>query len=334
MVKPKSRTLQLAIVAFMLSLTPPAQTARYPDGLDDIFKGIEPGKKFYPLWPAIGGPSPLGAMVSAAKPAKLEATFEPIDSPTFRNSGYREEFETSHVEYAAAEITKERKVGVDVAFNVLDALVQGKREAEKAGAQAAQSTNATPAANTQSTSGTPPATNAPEAGQTPSAAADDRRQSVGAKQRTSTGFDYGSFTHATRKLTSARVEYFTAGTLFAIRDGSAINARAKDWFGTGPKGWVIHRVLRLDGLDYKLTSNKDIGAAFLASLHAWLPGIQVRYVNNRTITLTPNGPVYIGYKLWTPRLPVSEAAASEFDIHTQGIGAEDIEAVILGKSEK
>ncbi len=272
-----------ACLALLLCTVFPAR-AGAPSGFDDIFKGIEPGKRFHPLWPPVTGQSILGLMVEAKKPASAEAIFETIESPTFGNS--QGQFKIGFVDYAAPELTQDKNVGVDATFSQLDAI------ASQLNKSASKNSNA--GASNQS-------------------------------KRTSTGIDYSIVNNATRKASNIRVEYYTLGTLQSITDGSLVNAKGRSFLSDQQHGWLVHRALRIDGLEYTLTSDRDFDAGFFAALIKWIPGVSVNWKNKKTIKLTAHVPVYVGYKLWRPGQDVKGAAAEDVDVMQVGIGDKEIE---------
>jgi hypothetical protein len=127
-----------------------------------------------------------------------------------------------------------------------------------------------------------------------------------------------------RSVSGITAEYYTLGTLMGLPDG--LNEQGRRFLSKEARGWIIHRCLRLDGLDYTATSKNDIAAGFFAKLVSWLPSVDVRYVNNRTVRLVAKYPVYIGYKLWRPGDdPAGTRGLEEADVQTLGLGADEIE---------
>jgi hypothetical protein len=125
------------------------------------------------------------------------------------------------------------------------------------------------------------------------------------------------------------VEYYTYRTLLDINSNTAVNAVGQAWLTPANKGFVIHRALRLDGVEYTLDSNTDIKAGFFAKLVAWLPGVSVRYKTAKTLVLKATSPVYIGYKVWRPGVGITGAAQPEdVDLSTVGFDADEIEKLL------
>jgi hypothetical protein len=139
-----------------------------------------------------------------------------------------------------------------------------------------------------------------------------------------TGVDLSLFADMKRSVSGITVEYYSLGTLQGLP--GALNDQGRSFLSADSRGWLIHRCLRLDGLDYTATTKNDIVAGFFAKLVSWLPTVEVRYVNNRTVRLVANYPVYIGYKLWRPGSdPAGTRRLAEEDLQMIGLGAEEIE---------
>jgi hypothetical protein len=294
--------LRFPLVVLLFVSVFPTQ-AGAPSGFEDIFRGIEPGKRFHALWPPANGQSILGLMVEAKKPPSPQAIFETIESPTFSSS--QGQFQAGYLDYAAPDLTQNKDVDVDVTFSQLDAI------ASQLNKGLAKTGNATQGENsTQST------------------------DSASKPKRTSTGFDYSSVKTSNRKATNIRVEYYTLGTLFSIIDGSLVNAKGRDFLSPQHHGWIIHRALRIDGLQYTLTSDKGFDAGFFAALLKWIPGIGASWKDKKTITLNASLPVYIGYKLWRPGQDVQGAEAKEdIDVMSLGIGDKKIDELYRGANQ-
>jgi hypothetical protein len=129
-----------------------------------------------------------------------------------------------------------------------------------------------------------------------------------------------------RAASAAVVEYYTLTTLEDLGpSGRALSPRGRGVLTPDQPGWIIHRALRLDGLQYELTTNTIVDVGFFAKLVSWLPSVSVHYVNERTVKLVATQPVYIGYKLWRPGTAPAGAAIENVDIHTLGLGEEEIE---------
>lgn len=252
-----------------------------PKGFEDIFKGIEKGKRFHSLWPPVAHRSIVGSAVSAKDVDKIMATWESIESPTFLDPKVDFKFEKGAVAYAAPELTQTRTIDVALGFAELDAL-------------AALAKPAAP--------GTPK----------------------------ETGVDVSLLKEVKRSISGITVEYYTLGTLLGLPE--ALSAGGRTFLALNARGWIVHRCLRLDGLDYTLTTKDDIGVGFFAKLVSWLPTVDVRYVNSRTLRLVANYPVYIGYKLWRPGADVAGAKSlkdADADVHSVGLDASEIDREAL-----
>lgn len=293
--------------------------ASYPKGFETIFKGIERGKKFYPSWPPMVGQSVVGIMVQAKDPGKPEATFESIESGTFRNAQYTGSFEIGTNEYLSPDYTAERNIDVGVAFTQLDALASTL--SGKMPQVALPGSEAKPAA----TSGAQPNAETPTT-PTEGASKAETKPAGDTAQEKVTGVDFKKFSKASLKPGKIIVEYYTLRTLLDIQGNRAVNAVGQAWLTPANRGFVIHRALRMDGVEYTLDSNTDIEAGFFAKLVAWLPGVSVRYKSAKSIALKSSSPVYIGYKVWRPGVGLQGAAAPEdVDLALVGLGAEEIE---------
>jgi len=248
-------------------------------GFEDIFNGVEKGKKFHPLWPPVAHRSIVGLAVSAKDADKIMATWESIESPMFRDPTADFSFEKGTVAYAAPELTQTRTIEVGLGFAELDAL-------------AALAAPAAPAA-------------------------------PGAEKK-QTGVDVSLFKEVKRSISGITVEHYTLGTLLGLP--RALSAEGTTFLAPEARGWIVHRCLRLDGLDYTLTTKNDVAAGFFAKIVSWLPTVDVRYVNSRTLRLVANYPVYIGYKLWRPGADVAGTrGGADEDVHGLGLGAKEID---------
>jgi hypothetical protein len=133
----------------------------------------------------------------------------------------------------------------------------------------------------------------------------------------------------TRKSGFVSVEYYTLGTLNALNGNEAVRKGTKEFLSKPQNGWVMHRVLRVDGLEYELSGKTDFDVNFRAGLLKWLPGVSVDWASARTLVMKVQTPVYIGYKLWRPGEKPEGAAASDVDLEGltpvgTEIGAEEI----------
>lgn len=139
-----------------------------------------------------------------------------------------------------------------------------------------------------------------------------------------TGLDVSLFAEMKRSVSGIAVEYYSLGTLMGIP--GALSEQGRSFLSADSRGWVVHRCLRLDGLDYTVTTKNDVAAGFFAKLVSWLPSVDVRYVNSRTVRLVANYPVYIGYKLWRPGAdPAGTRSLADQDVQAIGLGADEIE---------
>jgi hypothetical protein len=259
-----------------------AAWAQTPDGFQDILKGVERGKRFHPVWPPIIGQSPLGILVSADNPAKIRATFETIEGPDHRRAGV--EFGRGRTDYVPPELTsnKQRAIKVDVS-EIIGLFNQGGGAAS---------------APTQGAAAKP-------AGEKPSDTP---------KEGSTTGVDWSKVSQVTRKSGIVSVEYYTLGTLNAMTGNDAVGKPTKEFMTKEKKGWVMHRVLRIDGIEYELTGKTDFDVNFRAGLLKWLPGVSVDWASARTLVLKVPVPVYIGYKLWRPGENPAGAAGQDLDL--------------------
>jgi hypothetical protein len=161
-----------------------------------------------------------------------------------------------------------------------------------------------------------PATPAtPAAPAAPAAPATDKKQ---------TGVEVSLFKEVKRSISGITVEHYTLGTLLGMP--GALSEGGKTFLAPEQRGWIVHRCLRLDGLDYTLTTKDDVGAGLFAKIVSWLPTVDVRYVNSRTLRMVANYPVYIGYKLWRPGADVTGTrGGADADIHALGLDANEID---------
>ena len=253
-----------------------------PKGFKDILGGVEKGKKFHALWPPVAHRSIVGVTVSAKDPDEIMATWESIESPTFREPAVPFNFEIGTVAYAAPDLTQTRTLDVGLGFAELDALASLKKGA-----------------------------GAPAPG------------GAGGTEKKETGINVGLFSDVKRSASGITVEYYTLGTLMGLP--GALTKEGRVFLTPEGRGWIVHRCLRLDGLDYTLTTKSDLGAGLFAKLVSWLPTVNVHYVNSRTVRLLANYPVYIGYKVWRPGADIVGTRGGEEDVHTLGLGSDEIE---------
>jgi hypothetical protein len=126
----KARDIILKTLLMVALACSPLAGNNIPTGLGPIFKGIEPGKPFHPVWPPIVGQNLVGTIVIAKSPSKPEAYFGSIEA--FRNSSYAGQFKTEQLGYDAPALTQSHNIDVMAAFTQLDAIAS----AAKAGAKA------------------------------------------------------------------------------------------------------------------------------------------------------------------------------------------------------
>jgi len=121
-----------------------------PKGMEPIFRGIEKGKPFHPIWPPIVGQNLVGTIVIAKAPGKPEAYFESIEK--YRNPAYIGEFSfIAPLGFVGGTLTQTHSLGVNAAFTQLDAI----SNAMKTGAKASNLVGKTADQNsTSDTSGT------------------------------------------------------------------------------------------------------------------------------------------------------------------------------------
>jgi len=248
-----------------------------PKGFEDVFNGVEKGKKFHSLWPPAAHRSIVGVMVSAKDADKIMATWESVESPTFLNPAVAFKFEKGALAYAAPDLTQVRTIEVGLGFAELDAL-------------AAVAAPTAPAPGTE---------------------------------KKETGIDVSLFKEVKRSISGISVEYYTLGTLQGLDD--VLTNEGKAFLAPEGRGWIVHRCLRLDGLNYTVTTKNDVSMGLFAKIVSWLPTVDVRYENSRTLRLVTNYPIYIGYKLWRPGMDVLGRGTSDVDVQMLGLDADEID---------
>src|SRR5258708_4430187 len=124
----RSKVLMAALI-FALAASP-LVGGNIPNGLGPIFKGIEPGKPFHPIWPPIVGQTLVGTVVVAKDVKKPEAYFGSIEG--FRSPSYTGQFKIDQLGYVAPNLTQSHDIEIAAAFTQLDAIAS----AAKAGAKA------------------------------------------------------------------------------------------------------------------------------------------------------------------------------------------------------
>jgi hypothetical protein len=311
-------------------------------GFKDILNGVEKGKKFHAVWPPVLGRSIVGLTVTAKDPGRWTATFESINSPAFRDPDFTEPFESGELVYAVPELIQKKTIGLDVAFAELDQIAGHDTTAATSGASPAPA--ASPAPSPTPAAAPSPAPKpavspapAPKAAVSPSPAPTPAASpSAGAASpppRDKTGVDWSRFTDVQRKATRVAVEFYTLGTLKNL-GGGALNTFGKTFLTPAQQGWIIHRALRIDGVEYELKSRTTLDAGFFAKLVRFLPTVDVTYVNERTVKLASKEPIYIGYKLWRPGMMPVGAAGEDIDEHGLGLGAGEIDALFSAAGGK
>jgi len=323
-----------------------------PNGLDLIFKNVEPGQRFHPFWPPVSGQQVLGTVVIAKNPGKPQAFFQTIDSPSYRNPSYTKPFIVGTLPLDAPDLTSEKQISAAVAFSQLDSIgkvlsssnhtgsLQGN---EGAAAPSCQGTASNQPATTSSQTAHPSKTSSSSTEKTKGASvASDTQKPAGrvaSQGATSasppsaqkvTGADFCRFTNATSKVTGLKIVYYDLPTLDDINANDALTPTAEQLISKGAKGWIIHRVLVVDSIEYTLTSKGAIDASFFARLVAWIPTVAVGYKNQNTVTLKSTSPLTIGYKLWQRGLGVEgKDILTKDDLPKLGIGDDAIEALLF-----
>jgi hypothetical protein len=302
----------LAIVA-MLAFP----SIAFADCLSDIYKGVENGQKFHPLWPFISGLNTVGTVVIAKTPKKPEAYFGSIDAPDYRPIGAAA-FSVKQVAFTTpTTCSTASNIGADVAFSQLDALSKNLSQGAKAqsltGTQSQATSSSTQNGQANSQGGSPTSTDSSN----PTATVQNDTY------RSTTGVDFSHIKAATLKITGLTIQYYDLPVLQQLNSGAALNPGGKALFAG--HGWIISRSLTAATVEYTLTSDTDIHASWLASLISWLPGMKFKYASARSITLTTTSPVTIGYKLWAPGTSFAGAAVGACSQHGCEIGADEIE---------
>lgn len=329
------KTLYVTAIVFAL-FAAPASAYAANDCLSDIYKGVENGKKFHPLWPFISGLNTVGTVVIAKNPKKPEAYFGSIDSPDYRPVG-APSFPVKQIAFTTpTSCSSARDIGVDVAYSQLDALSKNLSQGAKAQSLTATQTQVNSAAAQTAQSGTSSNNSSSASGQPSGTAngssgpnASDPTATVSTDTyRQSTGVDFSSIKSATLKITGLAVQYYDLPVLMQMNSGAALSP-ATTLFAPQEHGWIISRALTAATVEYTLTSNSDIHASFLANLVSWLPGMKFKYASARSITLTTTSPVTIGYKLWAPGTAFGGAAVGACSQHGCEIGAEEVDEKVL-----
>jgi hypothetical protein len=333
----KMKTLY-AITVLLSLVAAPTIAYGANDCLTDIYKGVESGKKFHPLWPFISGLDTVGTVVIAKNPKKPEAYFGSIDSPDYRPIGATS-FAVKQVAFTTpTSCSSARDIGVDVAYSQLDALSKNLSQGAKAQSLTAtqsQVNSATPqtaqsgTSSNNSSSASGPSTGS-ASGSSGSNISDPTATVSKDAYRQSTGADFSSIKSATLKITGLAVQYYDLPVLTQMNSGAALSPTGSALFAQ-EHGWIISRSLTAATVEYTLTSDSDIHASFLANLVSWLPGMKFKYASARSITLTTTSPVTIGYKLWAPGTAFGGAAVGACSQHGCEIGAEEIDEKVLSQ---
>ncbi len=351
-----SKSAVLLLVLFVSSL----MAVSVPSGLDLIFKNVEPGQRFHPFWPPVSGHQILGTVVVAKNPSKPQAFFQTIDSPSYRNPAYTKDFIVGTLPLDAPDLTSEKEISAGIAFSQLDSI--GKAISAASSTQSLQGNSGTAAPSCQPSaqssgsdssgqtttpavsgatspnpagkgnattggSGSQNQTAGNESGSkntaTPAQASSTTTQKV-------TGLDFCRFTTATSKVTGLKVIYYDLPTLDDINSNHALTSSAEQLVSKGAKGWIIHRALVVDSIEYTLTSKGAIDAGFFAKLVAWLPTVSVGYKNQKTVTLKTTSPLTIGYKLWQRGVGVEgKEILTREDLPKLGVGDDAIDALLF-----
>jgi hypothetical protein len=320
----KTLLKSFTIIALMVA---PAIAHGANDCLTDIYKGVENGKKFHPLWPFISGLNTVGTVVIAKNPKKPEAYFGSIDAPDYRPIGATS-FPTKQVAFTTpTSCSSSSNIGADVAFSQLDALSKNLSQGAKAqsltGTQSQATGGSTPA--TQTANGSTASTSGNNQAGTPTGADTNNPTATVEKDtyRSTTGVDFSHVKSATLKITGLAVQYYDLPVLQQLNSGAALNPDGKAVFTD--HGWIISRALTAATVEYTLNSDTDIHASWLAQLISWLPGMKFKYASARSITLTTTSPVTIGYKLWAPGTAFGGAGVGACAQHGCEIGADEID---------
>jgi len=327
-----------------------------PSGMELIFKNVEPGQRFHPFWPPVSGKQILGTVVIAKNPGKPQAYFQTIDSPSYRNPTYTKAFVMGELPLNAPDLTSEKQISADVAFSQLDSIgkalsktassdsLQGNASAPTVSCQSATpktgnsggTTTPAPASNASGvkTDGKKNATSTATAGKSDSSGAGNSPAAGNTGQSNAgnskpTGVDFCRFTNATSKVTGLKVVYYDLPVLNDLTTGMALLPSAQQLIKKGSSGWIIHRALVIDSIEYSLTANAALDAGFFAKLVAWLPTISVGYKSQTTVTLKTTSPLTIGYKLWQPGLGVEgKAVMDRDDLPKLGLGSDAIDTLL------
>jgi hypothetical protein len=356
----------LVAVLIVAIVASPLSGNNIPNGLSPIFKGIEPGKPFHPIWPPIVGQTLVGTVVVAKNVKQPEAYFGSIEG--FRSSAYTGQFKIEQLGYVAPTLTQSHDVGVDAAFTQLDAIASAAKKGANASSLNGKSVeqNGTekpsdkgpakttsdptsllgsnpattcgvdnPKANNASTGKAEPAkasdaskqTNGKSAGKSDNASGNGQSQPTTKK----TGIDFSRMSSAQVQICGLAVVYYTPQTLQDIASKNALTDAGNDLLTDSQRGWIVNRALVATSMEYTLVSSTSLDAGFFAKLTAWLPGVSIRYKGANTVTIRTTSPLTIGYKLWRPGLSITGAGADESKPENIGRGGKEIDDILDGK---
>lgn len=321
------------VLASFLAFSASAYCAN--DCLSDIYKSVESGKQFHPLWPFISGTQVVGTVVIASNPKKPEAYFGSIDAPDYRPIGATS-FPIKQIQFTTpTSCSSANAIGADVAFSQLDALStslsKGPSASSLTGSSSASAqTPAAQGAGTTNPSNPPGAqgagtTNSPN----PPAQPTPLQQVNSDQYRTSTGVDFSHIKSATLKITGLSIQYYDLPILVQLNSGKALNPTGAALLTNKQNGWIVSRALVAQTVEYTLTSDSDINASFLAQLIQWLPGVKFKYASARTVDLTTTAPVTIGYKLWQRGVSYGGASTNACSQYGCEFGASEIDATVF-----
>jgi hypothetical protein len=276
-----------------------------PKGWEFVFKNISKGKPYHPLWPPISGQDILGTIVIAHNPRNIEAAFESIDSPVYRNPTYTSPFTTGARNYPGAKLGSSPNISGNIGFSQLDDLsgaLKGGAKADSFEGKANSSQKST----------------------------DD--------QRNVTGIDFSKVDSVTVDVSNIKETFYSYDTITKVfpdtSTSGGLNSDARRALEKSTNGWIVSMCITADSFTYTLTSNSGFDAGFFAKLLAWLPTASIKYKNKTTVTITSTSPAVIGYKLWRPGIgPQSTSAkASSKNVADYSISDQEIDSVLQNVS--
>ncbi len=112
-------------------------------------------------------------------------------------------------------------------------------------------------------------------------------------------------------------------------DSGSLNADARLLLSAQQNGWIISRCLVADSISYDFKSDVDINGGLKAILLKWLPTFDVKYYDARHMTISSNGPVVLGYKLWRPGNGPKPSSTDPTD--DGSIGRDEIDRMYSGQ---